>query len=262
VNLGLEGKVALVCGASRGLGRAVAEELAAEGASVALCARNPDTLEEAAREIEQSTGAPVLAVAADLAVAGEARRAVETSSAHFGKLDIAVANTGGPVPGPLEALQRSDWERATALLLHSAVELVEAALPGMKARAWGRILSVTSIAARQPVDGLMLSNALRPAVAGFAHALAREVAKDGITVNSILPGYTNTERVIELNESIALREGIEVPEAQARIEAEIPLGRLAEPREFAALAAFLVSERASYITGGAFAVDGGWLRGL
>jgi 3-oxoacyl-[acyl-carrier protein] reductase len=132
----------------------------------------------------------------------------------------------------------------------------------MKERGWGRILAITSVAVKQPVDNLMLSNSLRAAVTGFAATLAREVAKDGITVNTILPGYTATERVTELNEANARREGVDVEEIQARLEASIPLGRLAEPREFAALAAFLASERAGYITGGAFAVDGGWLRGL
>ena len=132
----------------------------------------------------------------------------------------------------------------------------------MKERGWGRILAVTSVAVKQPVDNLILSNSLRAAVTGFAKTLAREVAAHGITVNTILPGYTATERVAELNQANAEREGVDPEEIQARLEASIPLGRLAEPKEFAALAAFLASERASYITGGAFAVDGGWLRGL
>jgi 3-oxoacyl-[acyl-carrier protein] reductase len=261
VNLGLEGKVALVCGSSRGLGRAVADELAAEGASVALCARDAERLDLAAGEIER-TGAAVLAVPADLAVAGEPTRVVESCLERFGRLDILVANGGGPPAGTFETLRPADWDHATALLLKSTIELTASALPAMKARGWGRILAVTSIAAKQPVENLMLSNSLRAAVTGFAATLAREVARDGITVNTILPGYTNTERVTELNEANARREGVDPAEIQARLEAEIPLGRLAEPREFAALAAFLVSERAGYITGGAFAADGGWLRGL
>jgi 3-oxoacyl-[acyl-carrier protein] reductase len=261
VNLGLEGKVALVCGSSRGLGRAVAAELAAEGASVALCARDAERLGVAAGEIER-TGAAVLAVPADLAVAGEPTRVVESCLERFGRLDVLVANGGGPPAGTFETLRPADWDHATALLLKSTVELAAGALPAMKARGWGRILAVTSIAAKQPVENLMLSNSLRAAVTGFAATLAREVARDGITVNTILPGYTKTERVTELNEANARREGVDPAEIEARLEAEIPLGRLAEPREFAALAAFLVSERAGYITGGAFAVDGGWLRGL
>jgi 3-oxoacyl-[acyl-carrier protein] reductase len=261
VNLGLEGKVALVCGSSRGLGRAVAGELAAEGASVALCARDAERLGLAAGEIEE-TGAAVLAVPADLAVSGEPARVVKSCLERFGRLDVLVTNSGGPPAGTHETLGPADWDQATALLLKSTVELATSALPGMKARGWGRILAVTSIAAKEPVENLMLSNSLRAAVTGFAATLAREVARDGITVNSILPGYTNTERVTELNEANARREGVDPAEIQARLEAEIPLGRLADPEEFAALAAFLASERAGYITGGAFAVDGGWLRGL
>jgi 3-oxoacyl-[acyl-carrier protein] reductase len=242
VNLGLEGRVALVGGASRGLGRAVAEELAAEGASVALCAREPESLRTTADEL----GA--LALPADLAAEGEPRRVVDACAAHFGRLDIVVANAGGPPPGGFESFDADDWRRATALVLASTVELATAAVPHMRRGGWGRILCVTSITAERPADKLLLSNALRPAVAGFARSLAREVAKDGITVNTILPGYTRTERMVQLG-------------VGAEIEAEIPLGRLGEPHEFAATAAFLVSARASYISGAAVPVDGGWLLG-
>jgi 3-oxoacyl-[acyl-carrier protein] reductase len=258
VNLGLDGKVALVCGASRGLGRAIAAELTAEGAALAVCSRDPERLAVAAREL----GPDVLAVAADLAIRGEPTRVVDAVVERFGKLDILVANTGGPPAGTHDTLSLEDWDRATALLLRSAVELAAAALPGMKERGWGRVLAVTSVAVKQPVDNLILSNSLRAAVTGYAKTLSREVAPHGITVNTILPGYTATERVTELNQANAEREGIPVEEVQARLEGSIPLGRLAEPEEFAALTAFLASERAGYITGGAFAVDGGWLRGL
>jgi 3-oxoacyl-[acyl-carrier protein] reductase len=258
VNLGLEGKVALVCGASRGLGRAIAGELAAEGATLALCSRDADRVGAAAAEL----GPDVLAVPADLAVAGEPTRAVETTVERFGRLDVLVANTGGPPAGSHDTLTLEDWDRATALLLRSTVELTGAALPGMKERGWGRVLIVTSVAVKQPVDNLILSNSLRAAVTGYAKTLSREVAAQGITVNTILPGYTATERVTDLNRANAEREGVEPEEIQARLEASIAMGRLAEPEEFAALAAFLASERASYITGAAIAVDGGWLRGL
>jgi 3-oxoacyl-[acyl-carrier protein] reductase len=242
VNFGLEGRVALVGGASRGLGRAVAAELAAEGASVALCARESDSLRAAADEL----GA--LALPADLSVEGEPTRVVDACAAHFGRLDIVVANAGGPPGGRSESFGADDWRRATALVLASTIELATAAVPHMRRGAFGRILCVTSITAERPVGNLVLSNALRPAVAGFARSLAREVATDGITVNTILPGYTRTERMIQLgigDETVA----------------EIPVGRLGEPPEFAATAAFLVSERASYITGAAVPVDGGWLLG-
>ena len=256
MNLGLDGKVSLVCGASRGLGRAIADELAAEGASLALCSRDAERLEAAAAELD------ALALPADLSVAGEPTRVVETTVERLGKLDVLVANTGGPPAGTHDTLTLEDWDRATALLLRSTVELATAALPGLTERGWGRILAVTSVAVKQPVDNLILSNSLRAAVTGFAKTLSREVAPHGITVNTILPGYTATERVTDLNRANAEREGVDPSEIQARLEASIPLGRLAEPREFAALAAFLASDRASYITGGAFSVDGGWLRGL
>jgi 3-oxoacyl-[acyl-carrier protein] reductase len=256
VNLGLDGKVSLVCGASRGLGRAIADELAAEGASLALCSRDAERLEAEAAELD------ALALPADLSVAGEPTRVVEATVERLGKLDVLVANTGGPPAGTHDTLTLEDWDRATALLLRSTVELATAALPGMKERGWGRILAVTSVAVKQPVDNLILSNSLRAAVTGFAKTLSREVAPHGITVNTILPGYTATERVTELNRANAESEGVDPSEIQARLEASIPLGRLAEPREFAALAAFLASDRATYITGGAFSVDGGWLRGL
>jgi 3-oxoacyl-[acyl-carrier protein] reductase len=256
VNLGLEGRIALVCGASRGLGRAVAEELAAEGATLALCARAAEPLERAAEEIERAHGGRVLALPADLAARGEPTRVVRGCEERLGPIEVLVANGGGPPPGDFASLGAEDWERAYSLLLQSVVELFTAVLPAMKARGWGRILAITSIAAREPIENLMLSNSLRPAVGGLAHALAREVACEGITVNTILPGFTNTERMAELRRAAPTG-------AQAqRSDEQIPLGRLAEPREFAALAAFLVSERASYITGASFAVDGGWLRGI
>jgi 3-oxoacyl-[acyl-carrier protein] reductase len=258
VNLGLDDKVALVCGASRGLGRAIAADLSEEGASLAVCSRDAERLRAAAGEL----GPDVLPIPADLAVAGEPTRVVEATLERFGRLDVLVTNTGGPPAGTHETLTLEDWDAATALLLRSTVELASAALPGMKERGWGRILTVTSVAVKQPVDNLILSNSLRAAVTGYAKTLAREVASEGITVNTILPGYTATERVAELNQANAEREGVDVEEVEARLVGSIPLGRLAEPEEFAALAVFLASERAGYITGGSFAVDGGWLRGL
>jgi 3-oxoacyl-[acyl-carrier protein] reductase len=253
VNLGLDGRVALVCGSSRGLGRVLAEELAAEGAAVALCARSADALDEVAAAI----GGDTLTVAADLSRPGEPARVVERCLERFGRLDVLVTNSGGPKPGAFESLAPTDWEHATSLLLRAPVELVAAALPGMKSRGWGRILCITSIAARQPVDNLMLSNSLRNAVTGFAKTLSRETAEDGVTVNTILPGWTETERVIEIFDAAD-----DPAAARAAVLSEIPMGRLAEPREFAGLAAFLVSDRAGYITGQSFAVDGGWLRNL
>jgi len=262
MDLEIEGKVAFVAAASKGLGRAVAEELAREGASLVLCARNAENLNLVAGQIAETSGVSVLSVAADVSNAEDIARAVQSGIEKFGRGDILVTNAGGPPAGRFEDLSREMWEAATRLTLNSVLELTRAVLPGMKERRWGRILNITSIAVKQPVDNLMLSNSLRAAVTGFARTLANEVATDGITVNNILPGYTRTERMEELARTASAREGISEAEASAKWEAEIPMKRLGEPREFAALAAFLVSERASYITGTSIPVDGGWIRSL
>ncbi len=262
MDLGLTGKVALVAAASRGLGRAVAEELAAEGCSLVLCARHQETLHAARDQIALQSGAAVVAVVADLTVSGDIARVVAKGREHFGRIDILVTNAGGPPAGKFESLSREQWEGATQLTLFSAIELTRLVLPDMKERQWGRILNITSIAVKQPVDNLMLSNSLRAGLTGFARTLANEVAADGITVNNILPGYTRTERVEELAEMMSKSEGISSEEFIARWEREIPMRRLGEPREFAALAAFLVSERAGYVTGTSVQIDGGWIRSL
>jgi 3-oxoacyl-[acyl-carrier protein] reductase len=262
MDLGLTGRVALVAASSKGLGRAVAEELAAEGVALVLCARGEAGLRATADAIAKGYDVPVHAVAADVGKAGEAARVVREGLAKFGKIDILLTNSGGPPPGPFESLTQEAWDSATRLVLTSAVAFCQAVLPGMKQRRWGRILNVCSIAAKQPVDNLMLSNSVRAAVIGFARTLANEVASFGITVNNLLPGFTRTERMVELAEVTAKKEGITPEQALARYAAAVPLGRMGEPREFAALAAFLASERASYLTGQSIAVDGGWIRAL
>ena len=262
MDLGLKGRVAFVAAASKGLGRAVAEELAAEGADLFICARGKDALEKTRDEIARETGARVEAMPADLARPADVRAAVREAIAHFGRVEILVTNAGGPPSGSFESLTAGMWQDAVDLTLMSVVNLTAEVIPGMKERRWGRIINVTSIAVKQPVHGLMLSNSLRSAVTGFAKTLSNEVASFGITVNSILPGYTRTERVEQLSEATAKREGITPSEAAARWESEIPMRRLGEPREFGALAAFLASDRASYITGTSIPVDGGWIKAL
>jgi 3-oxoacyl-[acyl-carrier protein] reductase len=262
MDLGLKNKVALVAAASRGLGRAIAAELAAEGAALVICSRNAETINNTASEITKATGAEVLAQAADVSQADDVAHLVRSGIERFGRIDILVTNSGGPPAGQFESFSHEHWEAATRLLLFSAVELARNVLPGMKERGWGRILNITSIAVKQPVENLILSNSLRAAVTGFARTLANEVAPLGITVNNIMPGYTRTERIEELSRMMAEKEGISPAEFVARWEKEIPMRRLGEPREFAALAAFLVSERASYITGTSVPVDGGWIRAL
>ena len=262
MDLGLNGKVELVAAASTGLGRAVAEELAAEGASLILCARGEDRLNATCDEIRESTGVEVLGVAGDLSIQADIERIVKDGIKRFSQIDILVTNTGGPPAGRFETLSREDWENATRDLLMSVIGLTKLVLPGMQERGWGRILNITSIAVKQPVDNLMLSNSIRSAVTGFARTLSNEVAEHGVTVNNIMPGYTATERVEELAQTLAEREGVASEDIRARWESEIPMRRLGHPKEFAALAAFLVSERASYITGSSIAVDGGWIKSL
>ncbi|MFL5487242.1 MAG: SDR family oxidoreductase [Gemmatimonadaceae bacterium] len=259
MDLGLRGKVALVSASSKGLGRAIAEELAIEGAQLVICARGADALRETAASI-RSKGATVVDVAADVSEQSGIDLVANTALQKFGKVDILVTNSGGPPSGSFETFTPQVWETATRLLLMSAVGLARAVLPGMKEQRWGRILNVTSIAVKQPIDGLMLSNSLRAAVTGFARTLANEVAPFNVTVNNIMPGYTRTDRVEQLARSTTEKSGGSMADAFAKWEREIPMGRLGEPREFAALAAFLASERASYITGASIAVDGGWIR--
>ena len=262
MDFGLTGKVALVAAASKGLGRAIAQELAVEGASVAMCARGEDALERARAEIAESTGSDVLAIAGDVSRASDVDNITRRTLEKFGRIDVLVTNAGGPPSGKFESLSPEMWQEAFDLTLMSVIRLASAVIPGMKERKWGRVINVTSIAVKQPVDGLMLSNSLRSAVTGFARTLANEVAPHGITVNNILPGYTRTERVEQLSDATAKREGITREAALNKWESEIPMRRLGEPREFAALAAFLASERASYITGTSISVDGGWIKGL
>jgi 3-oxoacyl-[acyl-carrier protein] reductase len=262
MDLGLKNKVALVAAASRGLGRAVAEELAAEGAQLVICSRSEEKITQAAKEIAEAQGAKVLAAAADVSNPADVKRLTEFAIERLGRIDILVTNSGGPPAGPFESFTLDQWEAATKLLLHSSVELARQVLPGMKERKWGRILNITSIAVKQPVDNLILSNSLRAAVTGFARTLANEVAAFGVTVNNIMPGYTRTERVEELAQMMGEKQGITPADFIERWEKEIPMRRIGEPREFAALAAFLVSARASYITGTSIPVDGGWIRAL
>jgi 3-oxoacyl-[acyl-carrier protein] reductase len=261
MDLGLDGKVALVAAASRGLGLAVAEELAREGMKLVICARGEAALRAAAESL-RAHGAHVTDVVADLSRADDVARVVERAIGEHGRVDVLVTNAGGPPAGPFEAHSAEAWHAAVRENLDSVVELVRGVLPGMKERRWGRIINVTSIAVKQPVDNLILSNSIRAAVTGFARTLANEVAPYGITVNNVMPGYTATQRVEDLAQSNASQRGTTVDAEFARWESQIPTGRLGEPKEFAAMVAFLASTRASYTTGASIPVDGGWIKGL
>ena len=239
MDLGIRGKVALVAASSRGLGRASAEALAAEGVELVLCARGEEALRATAADIRRTAGVRVVDVAAD--VATQAGIAAVLSAAHreFGRVDILVTNGGGPPAGPFETHAPEAWDAAVRANLTSVVELVRGVLPGMREQRWGRIVNVTSIAVKQPVDNLILSNSVRAAVTGFARTLANEVAPHGITVNNVMPGYTRTARVEELANRTASIQGITPRVAIAAWESQIPMGRLGEPAEFGAMVAFL-----------------------
>jgi 3-oxoacyl-[acyl-carrier protein] reductase len=262
VDTKLRGKVALVAAASKGLGRAIAEALAAEGASLAICARGEPALQATAQAITAKTGATTHAVVADVAAREGIQRVLDSTLGRYGRVDVLVTNAGGPPFGAFETHEWQAWQSAVELTLRSAVELTRGVLPGMRERKWGRVIHVTSLAVKQPVHGLMLSTSIRAAVTGFSRTLANEVAADGITVNTILPGYMKTERVIELNQVTAANEGVPVATVERRVQDQIPMRRLGDPHELASLAVFLASNGASYITGQSIAADGGWIQSL
>ncbi len=262
MDLGLTDRVVLVAASSKGLGLACAEEFAAEGAHVILCARGADALATAAKAVEAAGPGEVLSVPTDLADAASIDALTTETLQRFGHVDVLVNNAGGPPPGKFEEHSTEAWGAAVRLNLESALQLARAVLPGMKERRWGRIVNVTSVAVKEPVDGLILSNSVRAAVTGWARTLANEVGEFGITVNNAMPGFTRTERLDQLAQSQSAARGLSREEIEKEWEAVIPAARLGEPREFAALVAFLGSDRASYINGVSIAVDGGRTRTL
>jgi 3-oxoacyl-[acyl-carrier protein] reductase len=262
MDLGLKGKVAVVAAASKGLGRACALELAREGCAVAICAREQAALYAAAEEISSATGARVVPVVADMTKAEEIERFIATARGELGDPLILVTNAGGPPAGYFDDFDDAAWQRAFELTLMSTVRLIRAALPGMRAAGWGRIVNITSITVKQPIDNLLLSNAIRPGVIGLAKSLATQLANQGITINNVAPGNTLTDRQRVLAEARAQREGRSAEELIAEAGASIPAGRVGQPEELAAVVAFLASTRASYVTGTTLLVDGGAARGL
>ena len=262
MDLGLKGRVAIVAAASKGLGRAVAAELGREGAQVAICARNAADVERTASSIRETTGNAIFWQALDVTDAARVQQFVDAVEKRFGRVDICVTNAGGPPAKTFLEISLEEWRVAVELTLLSAVYFAREVLPRMRKNKWGRLVTITSMAVKQPIDGLLLSNSIRAAVTGLARTLANEFGKDGITVNNVCPGYTLTERLDELAEKQARDASVPREKIFERWTSQIPLGRLARPEEFAALVTFLVSERASYINGTSITVDGGWVRSL
>ncbi len=262
MDLGLAGRVALVCGSTKGLGRAVAKLLAQEGARVAVNGRHDDSVQHVARELASETGQSVLPFVADVGVPAQAEGLVERVHHELGRLDVLFCNASGPPAAPFSHQTGEAFHRAVELNLLSTIHLARAAVPIMRKLQWGRIICLASVAAKQPLPGLILSTTARAGVLGFAKALADEVAADGITVNVVCPGFIATERITELTETRAKREQRGSQEVMREMVAGIPLGRMGRTDELAASVAFLASERASYITGTALQVDGGFTRSI
>ncbi len=257
MDLRLAEKRALVTGASSGIGFAVARGLAAEGARVAIVSRDRGRLERASAGIREETGADVIAIPGDVAQADEPARVVDAAAAALGGLDILVTNAGGPTSGNFADVGAQDFASAIELTLRSVERLARAAIPLLSANGWGRVVNLTSITAKEPHEGLVLSNTLRPAVHGLAKSLAREYGRHGITVNSVCTGFTATERLQELARATSLRRGSTPDRVMEEWRSRIPLGRLADPSEIADAVVFLCSARASFVNGVSLAVDGG-----
>lgn len=262
MELGLKGRSAAVAASSRGLGRATALALSREGCLVAVCGRDPKKISASADFIERETGGRVLAVTADVSSRVDCERFIGETMGAFGRLDILVTNTGGPPAGNFDSTEAALWDKAYSGLLANVIHLVRAAVPHMKAAKWGRILNIASLSVKQPIDNLILSNTFRPAIAGFSKSLSKELGPFGILVNTICPGYTRTDRLEELADERVKRAGITKDQYYEMLGKAVPLGRIADAEEFASVAAFLCSERASYVSGIALAVDGGAGAGL
>jgi 3-oxoacyl-[acyl-carrier protein] reductase len=250
VDLGIDGKVALVMGASKGLGRAVAAALAREGARVAMSSRSAERIEQAAAAVAAETGGEVRGFAADTEALDELPALVQSVRDELGPVDILVTNTGGPPLGDPLSFEREQWEASYRSLVLAPMALIDAVVPAMRERGWGRIVNVTSIATKEPIPGLMLSNSHRLAAVGAFKTLSRELARDGILLNSIAPGRIATDRIASMT-------GQSLEELRDSAQPDIPVGRLGTPEEFADVTAFLCSERASYVNGINMPVDGG-----
>ena len=262
MDLGIKGKVALITAASKGLGKAVAIQLAMEGVNVVICSRNLESLQKAKSEIEEKTNMKVSIISCDVTDETQVQQMIDSIEDEFGAIDILVTNAGGPPAGGFSDFNVDDYRKAVELNLLSTISLCKKVVPQMQKRKWGRIVMMTSVSVKQPIDNLILSNTARTGVIGFMKSLSNEVAKDGITVNSICPGYTKTQRVENLAQAFAEKNKSTTEEFYKKLEGDIPMKRIGSPKEFAQTVAFLVSEGAGYITGVSLKVDGGFAKGL
>lgn len=262
MDLGIRDRVALVAASSRGLGKAVAKALAAEGAKLALCARNQQVLAETARQIRERWGVPVFDRALDVTDPEAVKKFVAETVERFGTVHIGVTNAGGPPSKAFAETTIEDWRSAFELNFMSTLYLVRELLPHMQRQKWGRIVTITSITVKQPTEGLILSNAIRAAVAGLVKSLANEYGRDNILINNVCPGFTATDRLTQVAAAQAAAQGVAPGEIVDRWSRTVPLGRLGRPEEFGAVVAFLCSERAGYVTGSSAVVDGGMVKGI
>lgn len=262
MDLGLKGRGVIVAASSQGMGRAAAHAFAREGAQVAMCARTEKTLLEAANKIRADTGAEIYAEPVDVTDGAAVQRFVEQVAKRFGRIDVCVANAGGPPAKNFLSVSIEEWRKAVDMNFMSVVHLAKAVLPHMQRHHWGRIITITSVSVKQPIVDLVLSNAVRAAVVGLIKSLSNEFGKDGILVNNVAPGYTATERLQELAGVRALAAGTSVEAVYQSWAAGAPVRRLGEPGEIADLILWLASERAAYITGQTVLADGGFYPGL
>jgi len=260
MELGLKDKVAMVAGASRGLGYAVAGALAREGARVSMGSRNADAIKSASQRIGQECGASPLGVELNVADAASIESWHKATRERFGEVDLLVTNSGGPPAGTFRSFDDAAWQSAFELLVLSAIRMVRRVLPAMESRGGGSILLLTSLSVKEPIGNLTLSNIMRAPVAALTKTLANEYGEKGIRVNALVPGRISTDRVRELDEITSMRLDIPIEEHRRQVRAQIPLGRYGEPEEFARAAVFLLSDAAAYITGSTLQVDGGMIR--
>ena len=262
MDLGIRDKVAVVAGGSQGLGKAVAMQLSREGVRVAIGALDDPELPKAVEDIHSATGGEIFGIPVDLTNAEQAKNFVRTAIEHFGTVDILVNNAGGPPSKTFLEIDDELWYLGVRLNLLSTIIMTREAVPLMMEKHWGRIINMTSISVKQPIDGLILSNTVRSGVIGLAKTLSNELASYDITVNNVCPGYTMTNRVKSLAKVTAEKQGTTAEAVIKGWESQVPMGRLGTPEEFAALVAFLASEQAGYITGASIQIDGGYYKGV